>query len=447
MTITTPFVDIMVEQYDQTLSQAWQHLSAHDRELARLLVEESTYQNTTVSLVASSSPAHPGTLLAEGTHFGAVTAEGYPGRRFHSGARNADALEELAITRATELFKAEHANVQPHSGSSANLAILFSVLNPGDRVLSMDLDAGGHLTHGSSASVTGRYFDVTHYGVTPDGWLDYDEIRRTAREIQPRMIICGASSYPRAIDFARFRAIADEVDAYLLADISHISGLVVSGHHASPIDHAHFTTTSTYKQLRGPRGGLILFGERAGERLRDSKGTVRGLIDRAVFPGFQGTPNFASIAAKAVALRQAATPEFAEWGARIRYLADVVAKELTGQGFPVVTGGTDTHMVMVDLRPHEHLTGKLAEDLLSDCDVLVNRNRIPGDPRPATVASGLRLGTNEIALRDVPADRVGELIGKICAVLASAVDPASNGHVRTALTEYVRYLCQAHPTI
>lgn len=364
-----------------------------DPQIAELLLEEHRYQSHTLNLLAASSPADPSTAIAGGISFPVVTAEGYPGRRFHSGAKNVDALEDLAIERAKRVFSARHANVQPHSGSSANLAVAFSVLNPGDTILGLHLDSGGHLTHGARASITGKYFRTAHYGLDASGRIDLEQVRAKALRHRPRLIICGASAYPRRIDFTAFREIADEAGALLLADISHIAGLVVAGEHPSPIDIADFTTTSTYKQLRGPRGGLILSGDRGLSWSRS--------IDRSVFPGTQGTPSFSNIAAKCVAFEKAGRLSFGSWVRKVIHDANLLATHFSAAGLGLLTSGTDTHLLVVDLRDKLGISGYLAEKALEEIGCLANRNRVPNDHRSAYVASGLRIGTNHLAAREL----------------------------------------------
>ncbi len=375
-----------------------------DPQLADLLLEEHRYQSRTLNLLAASSPADPSTAIAGGVSFPVVTAEGYPGRRFHSGAENVDALENLAVERAKRVFSARHANVQPHSGSSANLAVAFSVLNPGDTILGLHLDSGGHLTHGAPASITGKYFRTAHYGLDPSGRIDLEQVRAQALQHRPRLIICGASAYPRRIDFAAFREIADESGALLLADISHIAGLVIAGEHPSPIDIADFTTTSTYKQLRGPRGGLILLGERGsdagfGPVPGDAGQTWSRKIDKSVFPGTQGTPSFSNIAAKCIAFEKANGPAFSSWVRKVVHDANLLANHFSAAGLGLLTSGTDTHLLVVDLRDNLGISGYVAEKALERCGCLTNRNRVPDDHRSAYVASGLRIGTNHLAAR------------------------------------------------
>ena len=376
-------------------------LSRDDPELAELLDLELGRQHETLSMVAAASGADPSVLACAGSVLTNLTTEGYPGARYHAGCEIADRVETLAATRAARAFGAQYANVQPHSGSSANLAVMTALLTPGDTMMGMELASGGHLTHGSPASMISRYCKVVPYSVDPAGLLDYDEIAALARRHRPRLIVCGASAYPRRIDFARFRRIADEVGAVLLADISHIAGLVASGLHPSPIDHAHVTTTSTYKQLYGPRGGLVLLGRDADEPAPVGRGSWRSFIQRAIFPSSQGTPDLAGIAAKARAMEMVSSRAFRALSEQVLTTASALSDALAARDFRLVTGGTDTHMVLIDLRPRG-ITGAVAEQALESCGIMVNRNRVPQDPTPARVTAGLRLGTNPLALRRMP---------------------------------------------
>ncbi|WP_369360002.1 serine hydroxymethyltransferase [Streptomyces sp. cg2] len=373
-------------------------LSRTDPALAALLDAEVGHQAGTLAMVASASAADPSVLAAGGAALSNVTAEGYPGARYHPGAVHFDGVERLAVERAKAAFLAQYANVQPHSCSSANFSVLSSLIPVGGVLLGLDLDAGGHLTHGSPASVTGRHFRSVHYGLDAHGLIDYASVAELARAHRPAVIVAGASAYPRTIDFVRFREIAESVGAYLLADISHIAGLVVTGEHPSPIDVAHITTTSTYKQLGGPRGGLILIGREHRTLAPDGRTTLARLMQQAVFPRSQGTPNPAAIAAKARALDLVTKPEFKETTRRIVENAQVLAAAFTAAGHRVLTGGTDNHMVLLDVL-HRGLTGVVAERALEECGILANRNRIPGDTKPPLVAGGLRLGTNLLAQR------------------------------------------------
>lgn len=424
-------------------------LGSADPQLAELLRAEARRQQETLVMVAASSVAHPSVLACGASALTNLTTEGYPGARFHAGCAVADEIELLAIARARTAFGATYANVQPHSGSSANLCVLAALLRPGDVLLGMDLAAGGHLTHGSPASVVGRHYTAVGYGVDRHGLLDYDEIARIADRHRPRLIICGASAYPRTIDFARFRAIADDVGALLLADISHIAGLVVAGVHPSPIDHAHVTTTSTYKQLFGPRGGLILLGGDAGSTASSGGASLAERMQRAVFPAGQGTPDLAAIAAKARALDRLTRPEFRDLARRIVADARALAAALSRYGYRIQTGGTDNHMVLVDLRP-ARLTGAAAERALEECGIVVNRNRVPGDTTPARIAAGLRLGSNTLALRGFGPDAMDRCAALIDRVLTATTDLGGGRYrlpsqVREQTRAAVRGLCADHP--
>jgi len=369
-----------------------------DPSLYDLLTREYHRQTHTLTMVAASSIAHPSVLACEGMITTNVTTEGYPGARFHAGCQFVDEIERLAIQRAKAAYKARYANVQAHSGTSANEAVILSLLKPGDTILGLELNSGGHLTHGSKASVSGQYFHAVGYGVDEEGYIDYEQVQRLAQKFKPKLIISGASAYPRTIDFKRFREIADEVKAFLLADISHIAGLVVAGEHPSPIDHAHFTTTSTYKQLYGPRGGLILIGKDDQSLAPNGKETLSEMIQRAIFPLSQGTPNLSAIAAKARALAMVVTPEFRALAHRIVTDAKVLAQCLAEKGYRILTGGTDNHIVLIDVLA-SGVTGAIAERALEECHIIVNRNRIPADKKSVWVTSGMRLGTNSVALR------------------------------------------------
>jgi glycine hydroxymethyltransferase len=424
-------------------------LSDADPELFDLLEREYDRQNNVLTMVAASSVADPSVLACEAMVTSNVTTEGYPGARFHAGCEFVDQIERLAIERARAAFGARYANVQPHSGSSANQIVMFALLEPGDTVLGLALNSGGHLTHGSKASVSGKYFDAVGYGLDPDGFLDFEQVRSLALRHRPRLIVCGASSYPRTVDFARFRRIADEAGAYLLADISHVAGLVAAGEHPSPIDHAHFTTTSTYKQLYGPRGGLILIGRDHERNGPDGKRTLAELVQKAVFPYFQGTPHLSTIAAKARALAAVSSPAFKRMMRHVVPCARALADRFDAKGYRVLTGGTDNHMVLLDVLG-KGLTGVVAERALEECSIVVNKNVIPGDKQPVRVASGLRLGTNSLVLRGLTAAQMPRCARLICHVLESIevlgpteyrLPPAVKGAVR----EDVRQLCQAYP--
>ncbi len=424
-------------------------LRREDPELHAFLEAEQRRQADCLVLVASSSVAHPSVLACQGSPVQNVTAEGYPRQRFHAGCAYVDQIEQLAIERAKAAFGARYANVQPHSASAANQIVLFSLLRPGDTILGMRLSSGGHLTHGAEASVTGRYFRGVGYGLAADGSLAYDEVEDLARRLRPKVIICGATAYPRAIDYARFRAIADQVGALLLADITHVAGLVAANLHPSPIEHAHVTSTCTHKQLFGPRGGLLLVGRECDWRPADGGARLVTVLQSGVFPLLQGAPFPNVMAAKARALARVREPAFKAVAQRIVETARAIAARFLELGYHVVSGGTDTHIVLVDLR-EQGLSGAVAEQALEGCGIIVNRNPIPGDTRPPRIASGIRLGTNTVALRDFDAAD-----GRLCADLIHRVlsaveaggdsEPRLAAAVRASVREDVRDLCRRRP--
>jgi glycine hydroxymethyltransferase len=424
-------------------------LASSDAVLFGMLASEHERQDNVLAMIAASSIADPAVLICQAMAIGNVTTEGYPGERYHGGCEIADQIERLAIERAKQAFGAQFANVQPHSGTSANEVVLFGLLQPGDVILGLELSSGGHLSHGAKASVSGRYFRSVEYGLDETGLLDYAEVERLAQAHRPKLIIAGASSYPRRIDFARFRAIADGVGAYMLADISHIAGLVATGLHESPIDHAHFTTTSTYKQLRGPRGGLVLMGKDHTKPAPTGKGTLSDLVQRAVFPLVQGTPSLASIAAKACALGQVVTPAFRAIAGRIVSNAQRLAANLVELGYKLPTGGTDNHMLLIDVSARG-LTGTVAERALEECRIIVNKNRIPGDTRPALVTSGIRIGCNNLAIRGMEPDDMQLCTTLIDRVLSATTPKGDTDYrldtsVRDAVLAEVRALCRRFP--
>jgi glycine hydroxymethyltransferase len=419
--------------------------------LAGLLERELQRQSEVLTLVAASSVIDPSVLACLASVAGNVTAEGYPGARFHAGCAVIDEIETLAIERAKEVFGARFANVQAHSATTANEVVMFSLLRPGDTILGMDLSAGGHLTHGAKVSVSGRAFHAVGYGLTPAGAIDYDRVRKLAREHRPKLIVCGTTAYPRTIDFARFRAIADEVGAWLLADITHIAGLVAAGLHPSPIDHAHITTTCTHKQLYGPRGGLILIGREADTPTPDALGrTLAESMQKGVFPLFQGAPVLNVIAGKARALARLADPGFRLLAERIVEDAKVLAAAFAVAGFKVVGGGTDNHLVILDVLASAGVSGLVAEKALEECNIVVNKNRIPGDRKSSVVTSGVRLGTNSVALRGMGTEEMEQSAALIRRVLA-AVRPLGDreyeldGAVRESVVAQVRDLCRRFP--
>ncbi len=410
----------------------WEHLQEVDQEIYRAVGAELERQRNTLELIASENFVSPAVLEAAGTVPTNKYAEGYPGRRYYGGCEHVDEMEELARQRARELFGAEHANVQAHSGSGANMAVYFSVLQPGDTILGQDLNHGGHLTHGSPVNFSGMLYNIEAYGVDRENEvLDYDRIEEQARKVRPKMIMTGASAYPRTIDFARFREIADAVDAYLVADIAHIAGMVAVGLHPSPVPYADFVTTTTHKTLRGPRGGMVL--SRTGEL---GKG-----IDKSIFPGIQGGPLMHIIAAKAVCFHEALQPEFADYQQSILDNASALADGLRERGLRLVSGGTDNHLVLVDLT-EAGVTGKEAEERLESVNITVNKNTIPFETRSPFVTSGIRIGTPALTSRGMDEeamDRVAEAIYRT--VTADSDDEQTFTEVRGTVQE----LCSAFP--
>lgn len=364
--------------------------SAIDKEIGRL--------NSNIELIASENVVSPAVMAAMGSPLTNKYAEGYPGKRYYGGCEHVDVVETLAIERAKELFGAEHANVQPHSGAQANMAVFFSVLNPGDTVLSMNLAHGGHLSHGSPVNISGKYYNIVPYGVSKETkTIDYDEIRKLAQEHKPKLILAGASAYPRTIDFAKFAEIAKEVGAYFLVDMAHIAGLVAAGEHPSPVPYADFVTTTTHKTLRGPRGGLILCKEEHAK-----------LINKAVFPGIQGGPLMHIIAAKAICFKEALTDEFKAYQAQVVKNASALAGALKEKGFEVVSGGTDNHLILIDLTTMG-VTGKEAEHMLDEVKITVNKNSIPFETASPFITSGIRLGTPASTTRGMNEEDMKEI--------------------------------------
>ncbi|MCE7001952.1 serine hydroxymethyltransferase [Kibdelosporangium philippinense] len=423
-------------------------LRQEDPDLYRLLELEHDRQRQTLSLVASCGITDPSVLAVTGASIVNVTAEGYPGNRYHAGCRYVDEVERLAIERTKQVFGAKYVNVQPHCASFANHTVMQAVLDPGDTIVGMALDQGGHLTHGSPVNLSGKLFTVHAYGLDEHGVIDYTHMAELARTHRPKLIVCGTTSYPRTIDFDRIRAIADSVGAYVLADVTHIAGLIAAGLHASPIDAAHFTTTCTFKQLYGPRGGLIMMGRDAEALAADGKRTLSQRIQSAVFPMMQGSPEVHTIAAKARAMGRLLDPAFRELAERIQANASALARALTAHGYDVIGGGTDNHIVL--FRAPEKLNGLIAERALEACDILVNKNKIPGDTRSATVASGVRLGSNTVALRGLGPSEMDTCAELLHAVL-DAVEPGDGGAfhlddaVRTQVSAEVRRLCRDFP--
>ncbi len=377
-----------------------------DKEIADLIKAEIARQNSHIELIASENWVSKAVMAAMGSPLTNKYAEGYPGKRYYGGCGCVDGVETLAIERAKELFHCEYANVQPHSGAQANMAVFYAMLKPGDTVLGMNLNHGGHLTHGSPANISGSYFNAVAYGTNDDGYIDYDEVLRIAKECKPKLIVAGASAYARTIDFAAFRRIADEVGAYLMVDMAHIAGLVATGQHPSPIPYADVTTTTTHKTLRGPRGGLILASAESAKKFN---------FNKAVFPGTQGGPLMHVIAAKAVCFKEALQPEFQEYGKNIVANAKALSEGLMKRGVKLVSGGTDNHLMLVDLRGTE-MTGKELENLLDECNITANKNTVPNEPRSPFVTSGVRLGTPAVTSRGMNTedmDRIAEAIALI----------------------------------
>jgi glycine hydroxymethyltransferase len=405
-------------------------LEVVDPDIARWIEMERRRQNEGIELIASENWVSRAVREAQGSVLTNKYAEGYPGKRYYGGCEFVDKVEQLAIDRAKTLFSAEHANVQPHSGSQANMSVYLAALKPGDTILGMDLSHGGHLTHGHPLSFSGREYRVVAYGVRKeDERIDYEALARLAREHRPKLIIAGASAYAREIDFARFGAVADEIGAVLMCDIAHIAGLVIAGLHVSPVPHAPFVTTTTHKTLRGPRGGLVLC------RAAHAKD-----LDRAVFPGVQGGPLEHVIAAKAVAFAEAATPEFVAYQKRVVANAKTLAAALSSRGFRLVSGGTDNHLMMVDVG-EKGVSGKDAEKLLEKVGITVNKNTIPFDTRSPMVASGIRLGTPAVTTRGMDAAEMEVIGAAIARTLEAREDTAVLAEVRRTVSE----LCAAHP--
>lgn len=401
-------------------------LAAADPEIAAIIGREVERQNTTIQLIASENFTSLAVMAAQGTVLTNKYSEGYPGKRYYGGNFVVDEAEELARSRACELFGAEHANVQPHSGANANMAVFLGLLQPGDRVMGMRLDQGGHLTHGSPVNFSGKIYDFVAYGVDDETeTLDYDEIRKLAVASRPKAIIAGATAYPRTIDFAAFRSIADEIGALLIVDAAHIAGLIAGGAHPSPVPHADVVTLTTHKTLRGPRAGCIL-----------SRAEYAAAIDKAVFPGLQGGPLMHVIAAKAVAFKLASEPDFATYAAQIVVNAAALAAGLASEGFRIVSGGTDNHLMLVDLRPFG-VTGKVAQEALDQAGITCNKNAIPNDPEKPFVTSGLRLGTASVTTAGMAEPEMAEIARLIAAVLRAPDDAA----VRADVLDQANRLC------
>lgn len=373
---------------------SFDYVKAADPEVAAAMEGELGRQRENLELIASENLVSEAVMAAMGSHLTNKYAEGYPGKRYYGGCQYVDVVENLAIERAKELFGCEYANVQPHSGAQANMAVFFAVMNVGDTYMGMNLDHGGHLTHGSPVNMSGKNYHCVPYGVNDEGFIDYDNVRAIALECKPKMIIAGASAYARKIDFKKMREIADEVGAVLMVDMAHIAGLVAAGLHESPIPYAHVTTTTTHKTLRGPRGGLILSSNEVNEKYN---------FNKAIFPGIQGGPLMHVIAAKAVCFKEALSPEFKEYQKQIVKNASTLASALMERGFDIVSGGTDNHLMLVDLRKMG-LTGKDMEKLLDSVHITCNKNTVPNDPKSPFVTSGLRIGTPAVTSRGLKED-------------------------------------------
>jgi glycine hydroxymethyltransferase len=405
-------------------------LRTTDPEIYEAIRREGRRQREKIVLIASENFASPAVLAAQGSLMTNKYAEGYPGRRYYGGCQYVDVVETLAIERAKQIFGADHVNVQPHSGSQANMAVYFSVLKPGDSILGMDLAHGGHLTHGSRVSFSGMLYHAHFYGVDrTTEFIDHDVVRKVAEECRPRMIVVGASAYPRILDFPKFQEIAKAVGAYLMVDMAHIAGLIAAGLHPNPVPHADFVTTTTHKTLRGPRGGLVM-----------CKAEHAKALDKAVFPGLQGGPLMHVIAAKAVALKEALAPGFKTYQEQVVANAKALASGLQKRGFRIVSGGTDTHLMLVDVTS-KGITGKEAETALDEAGITVNKNAIPYDEKPPAVASGIRLGTPIVSTRGMREKDMDEIADAIDTVLSHPTDPA----VRKQIRARVRTLCGKFP--
>ncbi|RUL71454.1 serine hydroxymethyltransferase [Dyella choica] len=409
-----------------------QTIAGYDDELAKAIADEARRQEDHVELIASENYASPRVLEAQGSVLTNKYAEGYPGKRYYGGCEYVDVAERLAIERLKQLFGATYANVQPHSGSQANQAVYFALINPGDTILGMSLAHGGHLTHGAKVNLSGKIYNAVQYGVNENGLVDYDEVERLALEHKPKMIVAGFSAYSQVMDWARFRAIADKVGAYLFVDMAHVAGLIAAGVYPSPLPHAHVVTSTTHKTLRGPRGGIVL--------AKDPGEEIEKKLQSIVFPGIQGGPLMHVIAAKAVAFKEALEPSFRDYQAQVVKNAKAMARTLIERGYKVVSGGTENHLMLVDLIGRE-VTGKDAEAALGKAHITVNKNAVPNDPRSPFVTSGLRVGTPAITTRGYQEADVVELTHWICDVLDA---PGDEGVIK-ATREKVTAQCKKFP--
>ena len=410
---------------------AFDEIKKADSEIADAIQAEMERQNSHLELIASENWVSKAVMAAMGSPLTNKYAEGYPGKRYYGGCQCVDVVEDLARERAKKLFGCDYANVQPHSGAQANLAVFFAMLEPGDKVMGMNLDHGGHLTHGSPVNISGKYFNVVSYGVNDEGVIDYDKVREIAVKEKPKMIIAGASAYARIIDFKKFREIADEVGAYLMVDMAHIAGLVAAGLHPSPIPYADVTTTTTHKTLRGPRGGLILCNQEAADKFN---------FNKAVFPGIQGGPLEHVIAGKAVCFKEALEPEFAEYQKQIIKNAQALSKGLMDRGVKIISGGTDNHLMLIDLRGEE-VTGKELEKRLDAAHITCNKNTVPNDPRSPFVTSGVRLGTPAVTTRGLKEDDMDVIAECIALVLQNEDNIEKVKGMVTELTANILWIC------
>ena len=398
-----------------------------DPEIAQAITDEMERQNSHIELIASENWVSKAVMAAMGSPLTNKYAEGYPGKRYYGGCQCVDVVENLARDRAKELFGCEYANVQPHSGAQANMAVFFAMLRPGDKILGMNLDHGGHLTHCSPVNMSGSYFETSFYGVNDEGVIDYEAVRETVLKEKPKLIIAGASAYARTIDFKKFREIADEAGAYLMVDMAHIAGLVAAGLHPSPIPYADVVTTTTHKTLRGPRGGMILCSQEAAEKFN---------FNKAVFPGIQGGPLEHVIAGKAVCFKEALEPSFKEYQEQIVKNAQAMCKGLMSRGIKIVSGGTDNHLMLVDLR-EEEVTGKTLEKLLDEAHITCNKNTVPNDPRSPFVTSGVRLGTPAVTTRGMKEEDMETIAEAIAMVIKSEDNVAkARGLVKSLTDKY-----------
>ena len=411
------------------VSSIMKFLTEQDPEVGSAIEKEFARQSRNLELIASENIISKAAMLAMGTVLTNKYAEGYPGKRYYGGCEDVDIVESLAIERAKKLFGCDYANVQPHSGAQANLAVQFAVCNPGDTIMGMNLDQGGHLTHGSPVNISGKYFNIVPYGVDDEGFLDYDQMRKLALESKPKMIIAGASAYARTIDFKKFREVADEVGAVLMVDMAHIAGLVAAGLHPSPIGIADVVTTTTHKTLRGPRGGLILCNQEAADKFN---------FNKAIFPGIQGGPLEHVIAGKAICFGEALKPEFKEYQTQVVKNAKALSAALINQGFDILTGGTDNHLMLVDLRKL-NISGKELQNKCDEAYITLNKNTVPNDPRSPFVTSGVRIGTPAVTTRGL-VEKDMEKIAELVYAVATDFDNKAD-YVRSEVTK----ICEQYP--